>query len=129
MLNVLIVDDEECIRSSLDIHLTHLGYRVETAEHPLECICVKSGACQEEAPFADVIITDQCMPHMTGLDFIAKRVERGCKGSAQHLAIMSANLTDDNLLQAAELGCRVFFKPFSLVEVEMWLEGLVKLRK
>jgi CheY-like chemotaxis protein len=129
MLNVLIVDDEECIRDSLKIHLTHLGYKVETAEHPLECICVQNSACQEESPFADVIITDQCMPHMTGLDFIASRVERGCKGAEQHLAIMSANLTDDDLLRAADLGCTIFTKPFSLVEIETWLEEIVAHRQ
>jgi CheY-like chemotaxis protein len=124
MLNVLIVDDEECIRSSLEIHLTHLGYKVETAEHPLECVCVQKEACQEESPCADVIITDQCMPHMTGLEFIASREKRGCKGDLQHLAIMSANLTDDDLVQARELGCKVFIKPFSLLEIETWLGEL-----
>ena len=128
MLNVLIVDDEECIRSSLEIHLTYLGYKVETAEHPQELTCVKNGACRENAPFVDVIITDQCMPHMTGLEFLATRQRRGCKGGSQHMAIMSANLTDEDLSHAAELGCKVFIKPFSLVDVEQWLEGLVKLR-
>jgi hypothetical protein len=65
---------------------------------------------------------------MTGLDFIASRVERGCKGKNQHLAIMSANLTDDDLTQAAALGCKVFIKPFSLVDIEQWLDDIVRLR-
>ncbi len=121
MLNVLIVDDEECIRTSLSIHLTQMGHKVETAEHPLECICVQSGSCQPDGPFADVIIVDQCMPPMTGLEFIASRVERGCNGETQHLAIMSANLDNDEIVQATELGCRVFIKPFSLDEIDKWL--------
>ena len=128
MLNVLIVDDEECIRTSLSIHLTEMGHTVETAEHPLECICVQNGTCQENGPFVDVIIADQYMPHMTGLEFIANRVERGCKGGTQHLAIMSANLTDDDILKATELGCRVFNKPFSLNEIDKWFEKITKHR-
>ncbi len=128
MLNVLIVDDEECIRTSLSIHLTEMGHKVETAEHPLECVCVQNGSCQSEGPCADVVIADQYMPHMTGLEFVASRVERGCNGETQHLAIMSANLTDEDFLQAAELGCRVFNKPFRLDEIDKWFEKIIKQR-
>ena len=124
MLHVLIIDDEESIRSSLSIHLGQLGYTVETAEHPLDCICVLTGTCQDDAPYADVIISDQYMPHMTGLEFMANRSERGCKGAKQHLAIMSANISDDERQRAVELGCRIFIKPFKLEEIEQWLDEI-----
>lgn len=124
MLKVLILDDEECIRNSIKIHLSHLGHLVETAANPLECRCVQSGRCLEDGPHADVIIADQCMPHMTGLEFIAGRAGRGCQGHKQHLAIMSANLSDAEILHANELGCRVFIKPFSLDELEQWLQSI-----
>lgn len=125
MLRVLVIDDEECIRNPLSIHLSHLGYSVETASNPLACRCVQTGQCQAGAPFADVILVDQWMPGMTGLEFLANRSQRGCKGLAQHLAIMSANLTDEETRRARELGCKVFLKPFSLLEVEQWLESIV----
>jgi CheY-like chemotaxis protein len=123
MLNILVIDDEEKIRKSLVTHLTCLGHNVSIASSPFDCQCVKKGVCQRVQPCADVIISDQSMPQMTGLDFFSTREARGCKGVHQRLAIMSANFTQEDIDQAEKLKCKIFIKPFSLEAVELWIEA------
>lgn len=128
MLKVLIIDDEESLRHSLSLHLSELGYVVETAENPNDCACVKMNSCQSGGLCADVIVVDHCMPGMTGLEYLSGRKGRRCQGQNQKLAIMSGFLTDDDVRLAEELGCKVFVKPFSLSEIEQWLDTIVQSR-
>ena len=120
-LRVLIIDDEECIRDSMEIYLREKGYEVETANDPSVCIGVENGLCEGIDSCADVVIVDQWMPVLTGIDFLSQRHERGCKSAGQHKALMSANLSGDLREQAIQLGCKVFEKPVRLSEIEEWL--------
>ena len=123
-LRVLIIDDEECIRDSLGLYLSEKGYEVQTANDPSICIGVKDGFNRSTEPCADVIIVDQWMPVMTGIDFLSQRHEWGCKSASQHKALMSANLSEDLKEQAIQLGCKVFEKPVRLSEIEEWLAAV-----
>ena len=120
-LRVLIIDDEECIRDSLGLYLSEKGYEVKTASDPSICIGVKDGFHRSNEPCADVVIVDQWMPVMTGIEFMSRRHEWGCKSAGQHKALMSANLSDDLKEHAIRLGCQVFEKPVRLDEIEAWL--------
>lgn len=63
---ILIVDDDEIILVALYETIIQEGYRVVRANHPSEGL-----AYLEEESFA-VIISDQRMPDMTGLEFFAE---------------------------------------------------------
>jgi len=120
-LRVLIIDDEECIRDSLKLYLSDKGYEVTTANDPSVCIGVKDGFHRNGTKCSDVVIVDQWMPVMTGIEFMSKRHEWGCNSTGQHKALMSANLTNDLKEQAIRLGCKVFEKPVRMNEIEAWL--------
>lgn len=64
--HILVVDDEEDILKTSRMMLAHLGYTVSVSKDPaamLEQIRNKTFNC-------DLVVTDQTMPHLTGLEFI-----------------------------------------------------------
>jgi CheY-like chemotaxis protein len=61
---VLVIDDDDCMRQLLDIHLSHAGYAVVQAEDPI----VAARALLQESP--DIIVMDVEMPFMDGLEFL-----------------------------------------------------------
>jgi response regulator RpfG family c-di-GMP phosphodiesterase len=66
---VLIVDDEAVVLTALSKTLEHEGYEVVTAEDPLEAI-----HRIHTTPFS-VILSDQQMPALSGLEFLAQAKE------------------------------------------------------
>ena len=123
-LRILVVDDEESIRESIAIHLREKGYEVQVFENPLYCPGTEANPCRSPHDCGDVLIIDQWMPRMSGLDYLLGRRKWGCAKTRQHVALMSANLPPDLRRQAVELGCEVFEKPVRLIDIEEWLKSL-----
>ncbi len=63
-VDVLVVDDEECVRLALRRDLGSRGYRVHMADRPLTAF----EKLREE--HIDIVISDNAMPGMTGLQFL-----------------------------------------------------------
>jgi PAS domain S-box-containing protein len=62
--HILIVDDEKEIRETCRMMLAHLGYTVTTTGDPLEVVAL----IEQAQPPVDLVITDQTMPKMTGVN-------------------------------------------------------------
>jgi len=118
---ILIIDDEESIRESLSIYFREKGYDVVSVEHPSECNGSENRLCHGQDECADILIIDQWMPKMTGIEYLARRHDWGCRSMGQRKALMSANLPDSLRAQAVELGCKVFDKPVRLDDLEAWI--------
>jgi len=122
----VVLDDNKFILSLLTEFLINRDYEIFTFPTPKvcplqlmpECRCKKNEAC------VDIIVSDVDMPGITGLDFIENHQKKGCK--CQNVALMSGGWTEGGLAQAKELGCKIFFKPFSLAEFEGWLDEVEK---
>ncbi|MGH1572687.1 response regulator [Methylobacterium sp. P31] len=70
-LIVLLVDDDDLVRSGTAVMLEDLGHAVmeaETGDQALQQLAARESR-------ADVVITDQVMPGMTGLELI-RQIER-----------------------------------------------------
>lgn len=67
---VLVVDDEARILSALRRTLRREGYEILTAETPAEALRI----LEERA--VDLILSDQKMPGMSGLELLARAAER-----------------------------------------------------
>ncbi len=65
---ILLVDDDEAVLESTQRRLTRLGYRVLTSGDARHALVRFS----EGPEVFDLVITDQTMPHLTGLDMAAE---------------------------------------------------------
>ncbi len=116
-VNVLVVDDEECIREVLTILLSRKGYRCESAANGREAMEKVA-----QARF-DVVITDVHMPEMDGIT-LTKELNR----HFSDLAVMvMTGQTDDTLVESAiSAGAReVLGKPFELPDFMVRLHRML----
>ena len=116
-LRFIVIDDVEGIRHIFSEHLTHLGHEVICAEHPLATPVCKKPQCTNEFACADGYFVDLSMPHMTGIDFFASLVRRGCKTPPRNRVLMTGNLTREAMYKANELGITVVQKPLQLSKI------------
>ncbi len=62
--SILVVDDDDCVRQLLKLHLVHAGYHVRAASD-----AISAGYMVLESP-PDLILCDVTMPHLNGFDFV-----------------------------------------------------------
>lgn len=112
-LKILVVDDEQLIRWSLEKHLSAQGYKVFTAETGEEGIKIFEG----QNP--DLVFIDNKLPKMQGLDVIPK-----IKALDEDTLIifMTAYGSIETAVKAMKLGASDYVnKPFSLNEIDIIL--------
>ena len=123
----VIFDDNDLIRFTLWHLFDQRGYEVFTFPEP--------GLCPlhvvQECPFpgdsscADLIISDVNMFGESGIDFIEKLVEKGCK--QRRFALMSGTFSAADLVRGERLGCKLFTKPLKMAEVAAWVEEVERI--
>ena len=67
--HILVVDDEDSARMSVELALTMAGYKVVGTSDSVDAINKIVTASRSANPF-DLLITDFKMPHLTGLELI-----------------------------------------------------------
>lgn len=124
-LKVIIFEDNEAIRKGMQLLLQNRGYEVRTYADPTLCPVYADPTCTCPAnkPCADILLTDNSMPHMSGLEFIALQADKGCKGANNFKGVMSASWTAADLQEAKRLGCQIFSKPLDLKMILDWVEA------
>ncbi len=102
---ILVVDDNERLRTLVKAYLTQEGYRVVTAGDGREALFV----AREENP--DLIVLDIMMPEMDGYEFMrAHRKERETP-----IIMLTAKIEETDALLGLELGADDYIsKPFSM---------------
>ncbi len=122
-LRVIIFEDDKPILRLLETTVGRLGHETLAFADPLACPLYWDDGCRcnQQFPCGDLLITDNRMPRMTGLEFIRRQQERGCKGVASNKAILSGAWTEGQLLEAEALGCKVFSKPLDLKGLSAWV--------
>jgi two-component system response regulator (stage 0 sporulation protein F) len=110
MATILIIDDEEIIRTLLRVALEESGYEVREAANGRQGL-----ALYRSAP-ADLVITDIVMPELNGLDMLLELTREFLH--AKVIAISGAG-GEKNVLDVAKLlGARQTFpKPLSLPQL------------
>jgi len=103
---ILVVDDEERLRSLLRAYLSREGYRVITAADGAEAL----DRAKHERP--DLIVLDIMMPKMDGYEFM-KRYRAADHGTAP-VIMLTARVEDADAVLGLELGADEYVtKPFS----------------
>jgi len=117
-LRIFVIDDEECVRDSLQIHLEGQGHEVLTCERPHSCAVFQGHDCRNDSPCGHALFIDYFLPGMNGLDFIETMHQRGCKGLIRHKFLMSGDTTAIDHERAEKLGCQIIQKPLTLEIVD-----------
>lgn len=102
---ILVVDDNERLRTLVKSYLTQEGYRVVTAANGRDALFV----AREEKP--DLIILDIMMPEMDGYEFM--RMHRHERPTP--IIMLTAKIEETDTLLGLELGADDYIaKPFSM---------------
>ena len=104
MTKVLLVDDEELIRSFLRLHFEGRNYEVIEAENGEMAISLAGS----EMP--DLIVMDMNMPVMTGWDAVNELKKEGSLTATIPIIVLTAQKTLDDQIEAHELGCDAFIE-------------------
>lgn len=103
-ISILIVDDEDSVRESLNLWFTEDGYRVACAENAKKALSIL------ESDVFDIILTDLKMPGMDGLELL-QRIKTLNKDSI--IIVMTAFATVDTAVKALKEGAFDYVtKPF-----------------
>lgn len=118
----LVLDDNDMILAVVEEILTDTQFEVTTFSDPISFFAQKEELCchSESEPCFDILITDNRMPGMTGLEFIEKLKSRGCKIADHRKAIISGNISSEELDRAKKMNCKVFQKPLPIAELIQW---------
>ena len=119
-LNVLVVDDNDCIREVLTALLSHRGHRCESAANGREAMeKVAQG-------HFDVVITDVHMPEIDGITLTS---ELALRFSDLPVMIMTGQLDEHCRKSALLAGAReVLRKPFEISEFMLRLHKMVDIQ-
>jgi two-component system chemotaxis response regulator CheY len=105
---ILVVEDNECMRELLRLHLANAGYAVLVAEDAI----VAGHLLLRKRP--DMILTDIEMPHMDGLEFVrAIRAD----AATRSVPVVFLSGRDDSEEQAKKLGAEFLAKPLLVSEL------------
>ncbi|HEY8069134.1 MAG TPA: response regulator [Burkholderiales bacterium] len=102
MARILVVDDDECLRELLNLHLWHAGYDVRLAEDAVEA----GRIVLEAAP--DLMIVDVNLPYMNGFEFVgAVRTDR----MIPFFPVIFLTAQKSAVIRAREFGAVCLLKP------------------
>ena len=109
--NILVVDDEEILRSMLFDLLNDEGYEVEVAAGGLE------GISKINTKHYDLIMTDILMPEVTGMEVLAKAKEIYPDSD---VIVMTGYASVETAVQSMRLGAADYItKPFNIDQIRI----------
>ncbi len=111
--NIMVVDDEEVSRSSMERILILYDYKVSTQKSAEDALNYLQNAEANNEPFPELVITDYRMGEKNGIDFIVD-VKTRFKGKKIKVILVSAYFYHSPILQRLHQVADAFIeKPFS----------------
>ncbi len=117
-LRILIIDDEECIRDSLSLHLAGQGHEVLTYPVPGRCPAFNDHRCDLQGACADIVLVDQNMPGMSGLDYLRHLTRHGCRILPRNRILMTGDAAPELEKEVRKMGCQIVQKPLRLDQLD-----------
>ncbi len=118
----LIFEDDELLQELLTRILTDEQFEVTAFSNPTNFIA-QCKRCHHRVsdPCFDVLITDNMMPSMSGIEFLEILKDVGCKLADHRKAICSGAWSADDLNRARKCSAKVFDKPYQMDELIQWV--------
>lgn len=123
-VRTIVLEDNQVEQGILKYLLIARNHEVITYNNPSICPLqlLPECRCSENERCTDIIISDQNMPYINGLDYIRNQRIKGCK--CKKVALVSSELNEDVKKIAKELSCKVFSKPYDISEIFNWLDDV-----
>ena len=120
MKTILIIDDEQNIRFSVEICLSQAGYKVMTAEDGLTGLQM----ALEDHP--DLILLDILLPKMNGM-MVCEVIKNEQITKSIPILVMSAKAEEDDIKRAQSAGADDYLiKPFSPEELRKKVKSILE---
>jgi CheY-like chemotaxis protein len=117
-LKILAVDDEPSVMHSMRFIFAGPRYQVSGAESGDDALAQLDAASEAY----DVIIIDQKMPHLTGVELVPELRKRGYGGK---IVVLSAHLSAEVRRAYEQLNVNVLLdKPFNIHELRVVVDKL-----
>ncbi len=121
--HILFVDDELMLTALATEKFTRIGYEITTCNNGLEALKL----LQDNPQKFDIIITDQTMPMMTGLE-LAKKLAQFQSTLPIILCTGFSSVVDKN--EALQTGIkRLLYKPYNFNELSLLVKELVETKQ
>lgn len=121
--NAVVFDDDDLFQILFKRILNTLDVEVKSFANPDLYFCSQPGvdSCPVAVPCVDFLLTDHMMPDMTGLEFLRRARQIGCKIPDCRKAIISGNWTDEDIKKAKLLVKHVFDKSDAVKQISAWV--------
>lgn len=123
---VLVIDDNVMFLDITKAYFQYKGFEVAAYLQPTCPMLEKEAeSCFLGEPIYDLILTDNDMPNMQGIDFLEHIHERGCKIPSSKKAILGGDISIEDRVRAERLGVRIFHKPCSFDVLDEWVKAVI----
>lgn len=120
-LKILVVEDEEAIRTGLIDVLVYHGYEVDSA------VDGNSGLDKASSGTHDLLLLDVMLPGLNGFD-ICDRVRENDKDIP--IIMLTAKSSDDDIIHGLKLGADDYVaKPFSIAQLVLRIQAVLRRSK
>lgn len=117
-LSILLVEDEEAIRTGLADVLVYHGYAVEAADNG------RDGMALAQTGRYDLLLLDVMLPHHSGFE-ICEAVR--AKDPAQPIILLTARVSDEDIVTGLRLGADDYIgKPFSIEQLLLRVAAVLR---
>lgn len=120
-IRVILLEDDDDYRDLIGSMLRDSGYEVTAYPSPISLMEHLSAAAGSEAS-ADILLTDNRMPGMTGIEFLERVMAGEYVFQVANRAVMSGSFSEEEEQRALNLGCSIFRKPFDGEKLIQWLD-------
>jgi len=122
MGTAIVIDDDIFFCNLLTDILESLNLEVASYKSPEEFFLrLQSDDFPVQLTCPDFLLTDNRMPDLSGIEFLAKIKEMGCQVPAQRTAIISVAWDEVDMEKVKELGCKIFDKYNSPEILGSWI--------
>ncbi|MDX2495725.1 MAG: response regulator [Desulfuromusa sp.] len=122
----LIIDDDIFCLDIVGEYLLDQEFDITSSLKPI-CPMIEQNinTCPMQAPCYDIVLSDNHMPEMTGLEFFELQRQGGCKVPPEHKALISGDISREEQKIAKDRGYKVFHKPTPLNPIDSWLDEVL----
>lgn len=122
----LVIDDDVYCLDILVEYLMDKGFKATSYLCPT-CPMMEQNAdiCPMNVPRYNIVLSDNHMPEMTGLEFFEYQGQRGCKIPPNHKALISGDISSEDQKVAESMGYKVFHKPTPLDLIDSWIDTVM----